>query len=239
MGLEYVYFAIIFFIAGIAPELTGFGVATISMALLPFLLPLSVAIPLVAIISATATGIVALRTKTRNLFKYIRPLIVGSAIGVTLGMVFLHLLDEQLLTVVLGIFLVVYALYGLFFKGHLLPTGNVTGTATGFVAGFFGASFNVHGPLVGLYLSSNDELSKTEVKDLMATYMFVAGLFIIVGHTISGRVSGEVLLYALFALPFLLAGLVVGKRIFKKVNIIWIKRGIYLFVLAAGIALLL
>ncbi|PIT92084.1 MAG: hypothetical protein COU08_04500 [Candidatus Harrisonbacteria bacterium CG10_big_fil_rev_8_21_14_0_10_42_17] len=239
MGFEYVYFAIIFFIAGIAPELTGFGVATISMALLPFLLPLSVAIPLVAIISTTATGIVALRTKTGNLFKYIRPLLVGSAIGVALGMVFLRLLDEQLLTVVLGIFLVIYALYGLFFKGHFLPTGNVTGTVTGLVAGFFGASFNVHGPLVGLYSSSNGDLSKTEIKDLMATYMFFTGLFTIVGHAISGRMSGEILVYALFALPFLLVGLAVGKRIFRKVNIVWIKRGIYLFVLAAGIAFLL
>jgi hypothetical protein len=239
MSLEYAYFAIIFFIAGIAPELTGFGVATISMALLPFLLPLSVAIPLVAIISATATGIVALRTKTRNLLKYMRPLLIGSAIGVTLGMIFLHLLDEQLLTVVLGIFLIVYALYGLFFKGHFLPTGNVTGTTTGLVAGFFGASFNVHGPLVGLYSSSNGDLSKAEIKDLMATYMFVTGLFTIFGHTIAGRVTGDVLVYALFALPFLLVGLAVGKRIFKKVNIVWIKRGIYLFVLAAGIVLLL
>ncbi|NCN52990.1 sulfite exporter TauE/SafE family protein [Candidatus Wolfebacteria bacterium] len=238
MGLEYIYFAIAFFIAGIAPELTGFGVATISMALLPFLLPLSVAIPLVAIISTTATGIVALRTKTKNILKYTRPLLIGSVIGVTLGMMFLHLLNEQLLMVILSIFLITYALYGLFFKGYILPTGNVTGTATGLVAGFFGASFNVHGPLVGLYSSSNDDLSKTEIKDIMATYMFFTGLFTVVGHTVAGRVTGEVLLYALFALPFLLIGLVVGKRIFKKVNIIWIKRGIYLFVLAAGVTLL-
>jgi len=239
MSFEYLYFAIIFFLAGVVPELTGFGVATISMALLPFLLPLSIVIPLVAITSATATGIVALQTKTRNLLKYLRPLLIGSAFGVILGMVFLHLLNEKLLTTLLGIFLVLYALYGLFFKGHFLPKGKIVGTATGIVAGFFGASFNVHGPLVGLYSSSNDDLSKMEIRNLMATYMFFTGIFTIIGHTISGRISGDVLLYVLFALPFLLAGLMVGKAIFKKVRVIWVKRGIYLFVLAAGLALLL
>jgi hypothetical protein len=239
MSFEYLYFAIIVFFAGVAPELTGFGVATVSMALLPFFLPLSVAIPLVAIISSTATGIVALRTKTRNLLKYLRPLLIGSAFGVILGMLFLYFLDEQSLTTILGVFLIAYSLYGLVFKGHFLPKGKIVGTATGIVAGFFGASFNIHGPLVGLYSSSNDDLSKIEIKDLMATYMFFTGLFTIFGHTIAGRISGNVLLYALFALPFLFAGLMVGRVIFNKINVIWVRRGIYLFVLAAGIALLL
>jgi len=150
MSFEYAYFALVFFLAGTSVELTGFGVATVSMALLPFMLPLPVAIPLIAIISAIATGIVATQTKTRNLFKYLRPLLIGSALGIVLGMLFLNFIDEKLLRIALSVFLIIYALYGLFFKGHFLPNGRIFGTATGLLAGFFGASFNVHGPLVGL-----------------------------------------------------------------------------------------
>ena len=237
MGLEQVFFAVIFFLAGITPELTGFGVATVSMALLPFILPLPLAIPLVAIISATATGIIAIETKTRGLLKYLTPLLVGSFIGVSAGMVFLRFIDEELLRTTLSVFLVAYALYGFFFKGHFLPVEKATGMVVGLFAGFFGASFNVHGPLVGLYSSSNGDLSKKQTKDLIATYMFSTGLFTIAGHTLSGRVTGEVLLYALFALPFLFAGMVVGKRMFKKVSALWAKRAVYAFVLVAGIAL--
>jgi hypothetical protein len=154
-------------------------------------------------------------------------------------MLFLYFLDEQSLTTILGVFLIAYSLYGLVFKRHFLPKGKIVGTATGIVAGFFGASFNIHGPLVGLYSSSNDDLSKIEIKDLMATYMFFTGLLTIFGHTIAGRISSDVLLYALFALPFLFAGLMVGGVIFNKINIIWVRRGIYFFVLVGGIALLL
>ena len=238
MAWEYLFFALITFLAGITPELTGFGVATVTMALLPLIFPLSLAIPLVAIISATATGIVALQTKTRGNFKYLAPLLIGSAIGVILGMIFLKYIDVDILKMALGIFLTVYALYGLFFKGHFLPTGIISGTITGLIAGFFGASFNIHGPLVGIYSSSNGKFSKTEIKDLMATYMFFAGSFTIIGHTISGRVTAEVLSNVLFALPFLFIGMVVGTRIFKKIDIAKVKTGVYIFVLAAGMALL-
>ena len=230
--------ALVFFLAGVAPELTGFGVATISMALLPSVLPLSVAIPLVAIISVLATGIVAQQTKTQGVRKHVQPLLVGSAAGVFLGMLFLKTIDEQLLKIVLSIFLVSYAVFGMFFKGHLLPVGNRNGRIIGFVAGFFGASFNVHGPLVGIYSSSNDKLNKTQTKDIIATYMFFTGLFTIAGHAIFGRITGEVLHYVLFAIPFLFLGLIVGKRSFQNVSVVWIKRGVYVVVLLAGIALL-
>ena len=236
--LQYLFMALVFFLAGVAPELSGFGVATISMALLPFILPLSVAIPLVAIISVLATGIVALQTKTQGVRKHVQPLLVGSVVGVLLGMLFLKTIDEQLLKTTLSIFLISYAVFGIFFKGHLLPVGNRSGRVIGFVAGFLGASFNVHGPLVGIYSSANDKLNKTQTKDIVATYMFLTGLFTITGHAIFGRITDEVLLYVLFAIPFLSLGLMVGKRSFQKVSVVWIKRGVYFVVLLAGTALL-
>lgn len=233
-----IYLALIFFLAGIVPELTGFGVATVSMAFLPFILPLPVAIPLVAIISMIATGIVAFQTKTRGIVKYVLPLFAGSAIGVLLGMIFLNSISEDTLKLALGIFLILYAISGIFFKGHFLPAGRAIGGIVGLVAGFFGASFNVHGPFVGLYSSSSSHLSKNQTRDLIATYMFATGILTVAGHTVSGRVGGEVLLRVMLALPFLLAGLAVGKRMFKKISVTWVKRGVYAFVFLAGIALL-
>jgi len=237
--MEYIILALIFILAGIVPELTGFGVAIVSMALIPFILPLSITIPLVAIISMIATGMVAFQTKTKGILKYLQPLLLGSIIGVTLGMSLLHFINEQLLTILLGVFLITYSVYGLFFKGHFLPTGKITGTITGIVAGFLGSSFNVHGPLVGLYSSSNNGLSKLETKDLMATYMSITGAFTVIGHSLAGRISSNVLFYVLISIPFLFLGLEIGKIIFKKINIIWIKKGIYLFVLMAGIAFII
>jgi len=73
----------------------------------------------------------------------------------------------------------------------------------------------------------------------MATYMFITGIFTIAGHTIAGRVTGEILLYMFFALPFLLLGLRAGKMVFKGISVTWVKNGIHIFVLMAGVALLI
>lgn len=239
MGWEYFYFAFVFFLAGIVPELTGFGVATVSMVFLSFVLPLHIAIPLVAIISLTATGIVAFHTKAKGFFKYLKPLLLGSFVGVFLGMLFLSLVREDLLRTILAIFFIVYAFYGLFLKNYFFPMNRKIGTTVGLVAGFFGASFNIHGPFVGLYSSASNHLSKIEIKDLIATYMFITGLFTVAGHFLFGRITGEVLNYVLFVLPFLFVGLFVGKKIFERTSAAWVKRYIYFFVLIAGIMLLI
>jgi len=203
MVFEYILLALIFIIAGITPELTGFGVATISMSFLPFILPLHIALPLVAIASVFATGIVAFQTRTQKIMKHILPLFIGSLVGVIIGMFFLKSAQEDTLRTMLGVFLISYALFGMFFKGHFLPVNNKKfGGIIGLVAGFFGASFNIHGPLVGLYSTSNDNFSKMQTKDFMATYMFFTGLFTVGGHVISGRVTSEVLWYGLFSMPF-------------------------------------
>ncbi len=236
--MNYIFLALLFFFAGIVPALTGFGVSTVSMAAIPFILPLPIAIPLVAIISTTATGIVAYKTKTSRVLPRIVPLLIGSSIGVTLGMLFLNVISEQLLSFIFGIFLISYALYGFFVQQKSLPVSWGMSSLIGFIAGFLSAFFNIQGPLVGIYTSNHSQLTKTEVKDTIATYMLCTGSFTVVGHYLSERLTSPVIMYALFSLPFMILGLLIGERVAKKINLTWIKRGIYLLVFIAGIALI-
>lgn len=236
MIIEYILLALVVFLASIVPELTGFGVATVSMAFLPLFLPLELVIPLVAIVSVTATGIVALTTKSKEIIKYILPLVLGSVVGVILGMIFLELINEDILKTILGAFLMVYSLYGLLNKNTFFPSNKMIGGVVGLVAGFFASLFNIHGPLVGIYSSANKNLSKVQIKDLIATYMFFAGLFTVIGHSLSGRMTYDVLWRALFVLPFLLLGLVVGRKLFNKIDVRLIKKTVYIIIFFAGIS---
>ena len=237
--MEYIILASIFILAGIVPELTGFGVATVSMALLPFVLPLPVAIPLVAIISMITTGIVSFQVKTRGLWKYILPIVGGSAIGVPLGMLFLNWINTNLLQTILAVFLMAYALYGLLIKHAFLPSNHYRSGIVGLVAGFFSASFNIHGPLVGAYVSRNKRLNGDGTKDVIATYMFISGIFTVAGHTIAGRVTEDVLFPLLLAVPALCVGLFIGSKIFEKLHIEIVRKIIYIFIFFAGLALFL
>ncbi len=236
--MQYIYFALAFFLAGAVPELTGFGVATVSMPILSLVMPLSVIIPLVAIISMAATGIVAWQGRTGGKYTKILALVLGSAVGVPLGMLFLHVISEQWLSLIFGMFLIAYALYGLLAHKHFLPRTKAVGGFVGLIAGFFGAVFNIHGPLVGLYEANDEDKTKQEIKGLTAAYMFISGIFTVTGHYISGRITPEVLYYTAFSFPFLAIGLAVGTMFSKQLSVDWIKKVIYIFVLCAGIALL-
>jgi len=237
--MTYIYFALTFFAAGLVPELTGFGVATVTMPVLSLMLPFSIVIPLVAIISMLVTGFIAWQTQARGMYGRITALVVGTAIGVPLGMFFLEAINEKTLSLIFGVFLVVYALYGLLARESKISTNKTTGTVVGTLAGFFGATFNIHGPLVGLYAVSEKGVSKQQIKGLIAMYMFISGLFTVIGHGISDRITWEVLQYGLVSLPFLAAGMYVGSRWFSNLDGKWITKGIYLFVLVAGIFILL
>jgi uncharacterized protein len=236
--MEFILVSLVFILAGIGAEVVGFGISAISMALLPLFLPLDVAIPLVAIISVVATGIVAYRTKAKGLTEILIPLFVGSLFGIPLGMYFLQIVPERTLLLILGLILIFSSVYSLLGKEIKLRFDRVTGILVGFLAGVFGASINVNGPLVGMYFTTNEKISKLKNKDLITTYMFFTRLFVILSHYLAGRIDREVGVYTLIVLPALFIGLELGKIIFDKIPVRVLRIIIYLFVLGAGIRLL-
>lgn len=236
--MEIVAIFITFILAGIATELTGFGVATVSMALLPFFFPISVAVPIVAMISTTSTGIVALKTKTTGLWKHMLSLIIGSSIGVPAGILMLNILDENILRTILAVFLITYSVYGLLKKQTFIKATTVKSTAVGMVAGFSSALLSVHGPIVGSYASANRSFDRDETRDIIATYMFFAGVFTVVGHYLSSNITTEVVNNFLYSLPFLILGILIGSFIFKKMNEGSVRKFIYIFILTAGIMMM-
>lgn len=236
--MQYILLLLIFILAGMEAEILGFGISTVSMAFLPLLLPLHVAIPLVAMVSVVATGIVAFRTKTKGLTQLLLPLFVGSALGIPLGMYFLRVVSEEALLLILGLILVLTSSYGLLNKKAKRNFSWKVGILLGLLTGFFGASVNVNGPLIGIYSTKDKRFSKFKKKDLIATYMFFTGLFMVAGHYLAGRITGSVLRYFAIVLPGLFTGLQIGKAIFKKLPAETLKIITYLFILAAGMRLM-
>jgi len=217
--MEFILVSLVFILAGIGAEVVGFGISAISMALLPLFLPLEIAIPLVAIISVVATGVVAYRTKAAGLEEFLVPLFIGSVFGIPLGIYFLEIVPEKILLLILGIILIFSSVYSLVGKEIKLKFDKFTGIMVSFLTGIFGASVNVNGPLVGMYFTTNENISKVKNKDLITTYMFFTGLFVVLGHYLVGRIDREVGIYTLVVLPALFIGLQLGKVIFDKVSV--------------------
>lgn len=236
--MELIFLALVFLLAGIIPELTGFGVATISMSLLPFALPFATVLPVVTIMSVITTGIITVQSRTKSMLKGIIPLVFSSAVGIHMGMQFLSAINAGTLMKAFGLFLVLYSIYGLVVKKEIIHFKKGVAVLVGFIAGFFSASFNIHGPLVGIYESSNTHLSKIELKNTIAAYMFITGLLTLIGHITAGRVTAEVIELSVFSLPFLLTGLAIGTKLFGKIQIKMVKYLVYILTLVVGVILL-
>ena len=230
---------LVFLIAGVVPELTGFGVATVAMSLLPFMLPFEIVLPLVSLISVVTTGTIMIQSRSKSTIWRLIPLVTGSFIGVSIGMYFLNIIEVKVMTKLFGGFLILYSIYGLLVKPNSKHFKKKLAIFIGFLAGFFSAAFNIHGPLVGMYESSDNAMSKKELKNTIVSYMFITGIFTSTGHYMAGRVTQEVLYYTVLALPFLFLGLYIGTRIFKKANTKIIKHLVYLLTMVSGVFLIL
>ncbi len=237
-GIEIIFFITVVFIAAASPQIIGFGVSTISMVALSFLFPLPVLLPLVSLISVVSTGVVFLKIRNFSFLRKVLFLLIGSAVGVFIGMLFLNVVSEKILELFFGLFLVTYSIFGLFFSNIRYKVYKLVSVTVGFIAGFFASSFNIQGPFVAAYISSDSHFSKSSMRNSIVAYMFFTGIFTILGHVFFGRVTEFVLTYAFIALPFVLLGSYFGYRIFKIISPHILKKIIYVFILFSGIVLL-
>jgi len=236
--MEIIYIIVIFILSGLALELTGFGVATVSMSLLLLFLDPLLVIPLVAIAALVATGFLAWRIKEKKTLKRIRPLFVGVIFSVPLGILLLSYINQDLLKLFIGIFFIAYSIYGLFFskfKLLLFNKNKTTSAIIGFFAGFFNSTVNIDGPLVALYESSDIKKNTNEYKDAIATYMFLTGILTVTGHVLTGRITKELIFLLPYVIPSLILGIFIGYRLFSKINGASLKKIIYFFVLFSGL----
>ena len=111
--------SLIVFLGSITQSLTGFGSALVAMALLPPLLGLEIASPLVAGTALALEALMLFRYRESLKIDSIWRVLAASLVGAPLGVYFLSRIDENIALFVLGIVISGYALYALF--GFHLP----------------------------------------------------------------------------------------------------------------------
>lgn len=142
------------FLAESVGTITGFGTSTILVPIVSFFIPIREAIVIVSVfhlfgtIARTAVFRGGINWKIAVLFGI--PSLIFSVIGAS----FLNIISADLLTKILGLALILYALMSLFGKALILPKNNLTliigGTAGGFLAGLIGTA----GALRSAFLTS-------------------------------------------------------------------------------------
>ena len=228
---------IIVFVAIFVQAVTGFGLALVSMPLLVLVLNIQVASPLVALIGGVAELLLLLHYRADLNIRAVTRLVVASLLGIPVGVLLLRRVDVGVITAVLGLLILLYALYAL--SGLRLPrlAHQAWGYGFGFVAGVLGGAYNISGPPVIIYGNCR-QWPPAEFKSNLQGFFVVSSYTVIAVHALSGNFSPAVWQNFLIALPAILLALFVGLRLDNHLNPERFRRIVLVVLVVLGASLL-
>ena len=212
----YVLICFIIFLAGFTQGLSGFGSILLSLPLLAVFLDIKTVIPLVALMAFFITIILFVQLRKHLDWKKIYPLFIGAAPGIPLGVFFLKRLDKGIIQWILGVTLIVYSLYSLFFRSSYKPMRTAWAYLFGFLSGCLGGALSAGGPPVIVY-TSLQSWKKDTIKVTLQGFFVVSGPIVILFQALSGLTTALVIRYFLVSVPFLVLGTLMGSLVYGKI----------------------
>jgi uncharacterized membrane protein YfcA len=222
-------------LSAFAQTVTGFGFAIVMMALVPLILPHTVAV-LLSLMGASALNIWLLwkyrkSVKPRLIFMPALFAALGAVAGVLFGLKTAPALYMRLL----GILLFALSVWFVLFENRVHIKANAaSGVAAGIFAGVLGALFAVAGPPLVLYYNAVTEDKEVYMASLQASFIAMSAVSI-VGRISVGLWPAQMGSYLLPCALGILCGGLPGQRLFHKITAELLKKVIYLFMCAAGI----
>ena len=217
MNIAVISTMLVMFLGCFTQSLTGFGVALVAMAVLPSLLGLHIATPLVALIAITLEAMMLIRYHASLKFKSILGLLIPSLLAIPLGVVYFRRVDESVALFILGLIIMLYAIYALI--GFRLPNLEHPAWAWmfGFVGGLLGGAYNTSGPPAVIYANCR-RWTPDEFKSRLSGYFIFGSAVVVSTHWVSGNFTAEVISNYLISLPALVLGFFLGQKMDRWLN---------------------
>jgi uncharacterized membrane protein YfcA len=203
------------FVAGLA----GFGTALMALGIWLYVLPPSVAVPLVLICSVIAqTSTMPSIWRTID-FKLVWPFLIGGLAGVPLGTLLIAYADPQTFKLSVGVLLLVFPTALYFQRAPMAFSfgGKTADAAIGFAGGILGGLAGLSGPLPILWASVRG-WGKEERRGIFQTFNWTILVAAFCLQVATGLVHQEVLWLALLAFPGTMIGAWLGARAYHALS---------------------
>jgi uncharacterized membrane protein YfcA len=212
-----VLIATIVFFAAFVQSLSGFGFAVVIMPLATLMLGLQTAAPLVAAIALTVYTINVLRFRQAINTGEVMRLAAASAVGIPVGIWILTRANEAVVQQILGLMLVVFALYRLARPSAHQVLSRHWVYPSGFLAGCLGGAYNTPGPPAIVY-GTLRQWPRDEFRAGLQTLFLVNAILVVVSHAVARHMTLQILGLYFYALPALGLGIFLAARVDRKVN---------------------
>lgn len=217
MVIEYLTIVLITFLAGFTQGLSGFGSILLALPLLTIFLDIKTVIPLVALHGFFTTLILLIELRKHLEWNKILPLFVGSVPGIPLGVFFLKNMNTDTIQLTMGLILVSYALFSLFFRPMTWEIKTAGVSIVGFLAGCLGGALGAAGPPVIVY-TSLQPWTKDKIKATLQGFYTASGLVVVLLHALNGLTTIPVLWYFIISLPALVLGTYIGSFFYGRIG---------------------
>jgi len=236
---DYAILAAIAFLGSIVFGATGFGAALVAMPLATHIVPLKFALALFAladIANSFSVGLEKPKNAVRGEYLRLVPMILA---GTVAGVTVLVSLPRAAGMLLLGAFVIAYAVYALFPHASRRVISQGWSWLAGFVGGVTSALFGAGGPPYVIYLSQRG-LSKEEFRATLGLITMTSISLRVIAFFLTGLLlDPQVWLAAALAVPAALAGVAVGRRIFLRTSREALMRVVAALLLASGGSLVL
>jgi uncharacterized membrane protein YfcA len=237
-GSVLVLFVVAAFAGGFVSGFSGFAMGlVVSGVWLHIITPVQTA-ALIAGYGLLTQGYGILKLRAKLNWQAISPLILGTTIGIPIGVLLLSYLNPVYLRFGVGVLLVLYTTYGLArpaFKPIRIGTAADVGIgiANGLVGGLTGL-----GGVVSTISCQLRGWSKDVQRAVFQPVLFAAFVIICISMGVTGAFTPETLkLYGL-GLPFMLAGIWSGFKLYGKIDDETFRKAVLLLLLIAGVSLI-
>ncbi|MEQ1773707.1 MAG: sulfite exporter TauE/SafE family protein [Burkholderiales bacterium] len=222
--------------------MSGFGAGLIATPLLALIMPMSIVVPVTALVVFVLFVVLTIRDRHQVLWDEFKRLVLPTIVGVAGGMVLFTQLDNRLLLKLLGGFLMAYSAYMLITQWvgmQQLRLSEKWAWPLGFLGAFIDTLFGGGGgTLVVIYMHARG-VGKAEFRATLAVLWFVEMIARIGGYTLAGYYTDSTLALVAAMLPFMLLGTWVGEKINARVSQETFTKILAAMLLLSGASLLL
>lgn len=233
------------FLGSLMRSTFGFGDAVGSMPLLALLpIPFSVAVALVGLVGFTVALFFAYSGWKDKDPVVLTKMSIATVVGIPFGLLLIQTVDQKWVKSLLGILLILYALYSLFGpkKQHkrieeTFQNSNYS-IPFGFFSGMLGSAYNTNSTPIVLYATLRN-WGPRAFRGNVQSHFIISSSFILISHFLSGFWTKEVGIYYLASIPAVLLAIALGNFIYQRIDTQKFRKYIFYLIFLLGVITLL
>ena len=218
--------------AAVIQALSGFGFALFIVPFLAMLIGPRDTVMLANLMSVVSSGSQAIVLRKSANRRTAGTLMVGSLVGMPLGLAVLLFLDADALKLMIAGMVIFFTM--LLMRGFALHSvGRAGDLLAGLTSGVLNTSTSMSGPPVVLYLQGKG-LAPLHFRATIATYFAVASTIAVLLLILAGAAQPYVFAAFAISMPAVLAGQRIGNLLFEYIEQALFRRLVYVILLVSG-----